>query len=66
MEPMVPLPLLEDAILNVKGMGDEDELVESDRVLLRALFCVCKKHFLLHVSEIGVTSGDNLLLLQEI
>jgi hypothetical protein len=50
----------------VKGMGDEYELEESDKVHLREIFCVCKKTFLLPISEIGVTSGDNPLLLLEI
>jgi len=62
----VPLPLLEDVILKVIGMGDEDELEESYKVHLRALCCVCKTNFLLPISEIGVTSGKNPLLLLEI
>ena len=45
----MPLPLLEDVILKVKGMGDEDELEESNRVLLRELFCVDKTIFLLPI-----------------
>jgi hypothetical protein len=53
-------------MLKVIGMGDEDELEESDRVHLRALCCVDKTIFLLPISEIGVTSGDNPLLLREI
>ena len=47
-------------------MGDEDELAESDRVFLRALCCVDKTILLLYILEIGVTSRDNPLLLQEI
>jgi hypothetical protein len=62
----VPLPLPEDVILKVKGMGDEDELEESDKVHLRALCCVCKTNFTLPISEIGLTLGDNPLLLREI
>jgi hypothetical protein len=64
-EPLVPLPLLEDIILKVTGMGDEDEIAESDRVLLRELCCGNKTIFLLHISEIGVTSGDNPLLIEK-
>jgi hypothetical protein len=65
-EPLVPLPLPEDVILKVKGMGDEDELEESFKVLLRELCYVYKTKFLLHISEIGVISRDNPLLLREI
>jgi hypothetical protein len=52
-------------MLKVIGMGDEDELAESDRVHLRGLWCV-DKTILLLISKIGVTSGDNPLLLREI
>ena len=62
----MPLPLPEDLILKVKGMGFEDELIESDRVLLRALCCVDKMIFLLPISKMGLTLEDNPLLLQEI
>jgi hypothetical protein len=62
----VPLPLLEDVILKVKGMGDEDELEESDRVLLRSLCSVHKMIFLLPILEIEVTLGDNPFLFREI
>jgi hypothetical protein len=61
----VPLPLPADVMLKVIGMGDGDELAESDKVCLRALRCVDKTIFLLPISEIGVVSGDNPLLLRE-
>jgi hypothetical protein len=35
--PPVPLPLPAYVILKVIGIGDEGELIESDKVLLRAL-----------------------------
>jgi hypothetical protein len=63
--PSVPLPLPVDVMLKVIGMGDGDELAESDKVLLRALCCVDKTIFLLPISKIGVASGDNPLLLRE-
>jgi len=50
-------------MLKVIGMGDKDELEESYRVRLRALCCIDKTIFLLPISKIGVTSGDNPLLL---
>jgi hypothetical protein len=61
----VPLPLPADVMLKVIGMGDKDELAESDKVRLRALFCVEKTIFLLPFLEIGVASGKNPLLLRE-
>ena len=57
----MPLPIPEDVMLNVKGMGDEYELEETSKVRLRALCCVCKTNFLLPISEIGVTLEDNPL-----
>jgi hypothetical protein len=53
-------------MLKVIGMGDEYELEESYRVHLRELYYVGKIIFLLPTSEIGVTSGENPLLLREI
>ena len=38
--PPVPLPLHVDVTLKVIGMGDKDELEESDKFLLRELSCV--------------------------
>jgi hypothetical protein len=61
----VPLPLPINVMLKVIGMGDKDELVELDKVFLRSLCCVDKTIFLLPISKIGVASGDNPLLLQE-
>jgi hypothetical protein len=61
----VPLPLPTDVMLKVIGMGNKYELVESDKVRLRALFCVNKTIFLLSISKIGVASGNNPLILRE-
>jgi len=61
----VPLPLPADVMLKLIGMGDEGELVESDKVLLRALSCVDKTIFLLPISKIWVDSRDNSLLFRE-
>jgi hypothetical protein len=52
-------------MLKVIGIGDEDELEESYKVLLREHFYIDKKKFLLPISKIGVASGDNPLLLRE-
>jgi len=59
----VTLPLPEDVILKVIGMGDKGELEKSNKVLLRELSCVDKTIFLLPISKIGVASRDNPLLL---
>ena len=55
-EPLVPLPLPADVMLKVIGKGDEGELVESNKFLLRALSWVDRTIFLLLISEIGVAS----------
>jgi hypothetical protein len=47
------------------GKGEKDELVESDKVLLRVPCWVDKTTFLLPISVIGVISGDKPLLLLE-
>jgi hypothetical protein len=44
-----------------KGKGEKDELVGSDKVLLRVPFWVEKITFLLPISAIGVISGDQPL-----
>jgi hypothetical protein len=46
----VPLPLPADVMLKVIGMGDGDELAESDKVHLRPPRCVDKTIFLLPIS----------------
>jgi hypothetical protein len=61
---LLPLPLRADVMLKVIGMGDKDQLVESNKVHPRELFCVDKTIFLLPISEIGVASEDNPLLLR--
>jgi hypothetical protein len=48
------------------GNGEKDELVESDKVLLRVPFWVDKTTFLLPILTIGLISGDKTLLLLEI
>jgi hypothetical protein len=45
--------------------GKKDELDESDKVLLIALCWVDNTTFILHISEIGLISGDKALLLLE-
>jgi len=47
--PPVPLPLPVDVMLKVIGIGDDGELEESDKVLLRALSWVDKMIFLLPI-----------------
>jgi hypothetical protein len=47
------------------GEGEKDELVESDKVLLRVPCWVDRIEFLLPISVIGVISRDNPLLLLE-
>jgi hypothetical protein len=47
------------------GKGEKDELVESDKVLLRVPCWVDKTMFLLPISAIGLISGDKPLLLLE-
>ena len=47
------------------GKGENDELDESDKVLLRALCWVDNTTFLLPISTIGLTLGDKPLLLLE-
>ena len=61
----MPLPLPTDVMLKVICMYDKGELVESDKVHLRALCCVDKTILLLPISKIGVALGDNPLLLRE-
>ena len=61
---MPPKPPL-DAILWMIGKGEKDELDESDKVLLRELCWVDNTTFLLHISAIGLISGDKPLLLLE-
>jgi hypothetical protein len=63
--PLVPLPLPANVILKVIGIGDEGELEESNKVLLRALSWVDRTIFILPISEIRVDSRDNPLLFQE-
>jgi hypothetical protein len=46
-------------------MYDKGELVESDKVHLRAISCVDRTIFLLPILKIGVDSRDNPLLLRE-
>ena len=45
----MPLPLPADVMFKVIGMGDKNELEESDKVHLRALCCVEKTIFLLPI-----------------
>jgi hypothetical protein len=47
------------------GEGEEGELDESDKVLLRVPYWVDIIAFLLPISMIGVISGDNPLILLE-
>jgi hypothetical protein len=54
-----------DVILWMIGEGEEDELDESDKVLLRALCWVDNTTFLLPISTIGLILGDKPLLLLE-
>jgi hypothetical protein len=60
-----PLAPPEDAILKVMVKGEKGDLVESDKVLLRVLSWVDKMPFLLPISMIWVSSGDNPLILIE-
>jgi hypothetical protein len=61
----VPLELPLDVILLTIGKGEKDELVESDKVLLRVLCWTDQTMFLLPISTIGLISGDKPLILLE-
>jgi hypothetical protein len=54
-----------DSILWMIGEGKKDELDESDKVLLRALFWADNTTFLLPISAIRFISSDKPLLLLE-
>jgi hypothetical protein len=47
------------------GKGEKENLDESDKVLLKALFWVYNTTFLLPISAIGLISSDKPLLLLE-
>jgi hypothetical protein len=60
-EPLVQLPLPVDVILKVIGIGDEGELEELEKILLREFYWVDRTIFLLPILEIGVALGNNPL-----
>jgi hypothetical protein len=61
----VPPELPLDVILWLIDEGKKDELDESDKVLLRTLCWADNITFLLHISTIGLISGNKPLLLLE-